>query len=93
MKSTTNPAKAPAREPSVPDVPLHEFRKNATEVVRASISNFRGHQLADIRVYYEAPDGTWPTKKGLALGLDLLPELRKAVDALEEAARAKGLAA
>jgi hypothetical protein len=75
------------------DAVLYRFRKNATEVVQATLSTFHGHQLADIRVYFEAVDGTWPTKKGLSVGVDLLPELRAAVEALEAAAKQRGLAA
>ena len=83
-----------ALEQSGPDAPLYQFRKNATEVVQARLSVFHGHQLADVRVYFETDDGTLrPTKKGLAIGLDLLPELRAAVEALERAVAARGLAA
>lgn len=93
MKGKTKAPDAPDPKASDSGAPLYEFRKNAIEVVRATISTFHGHQLADIRVYFQAEDGTWPTKKGLAIGLDLLPELRAAVEALERAASAKGLAA
>lgn len=87
-------ARTPAPDQTGPDDPIYEFRKNATEVVRATLSFFRGHQLVDIRAYYEAEDGSFrPTKKGLAIGLDLLPELRAAVEALERAVAARGLAA
>jgi hypothetical protein len=85
---------SPAAERQDPTSALYEFRKNAIEVVRANLSTFRGHELADLRVYYEADDGSLrPTKKGLCVGIDLLPELRAAVEALEVAARKRGLAA
>lgn len=93
MKTAKDPTKVQVREPSAPGAPLYQFQKNATEVVRASLSTFHGHQLVDIRVYFVAEDGTWPTKKGLAIGLDLLPELRAAVEALEAAVAKRGLAA
>ncbi len=64
---------------------LHRFRKNATEEVRATISTFKGVDYASIRVDYEAEPGVWhPTKKGLTIALDLLPELEKAVRALRK---------
>ena len=64
---------------------LHRFRKNATEEVRATISTFKGVDYASIRVYYEAEPGVWhPTKRGLTIALDLLPELEKAVRALRK---------
>lgn len=68
------------------DEVLHRFRKNSLEEVRATISEFKGTAYASIRVYYESEPGTWyPTRKGLTLPLDLLPELEKAVQALSGA--------
>ena len=66
---------------------LHRFRKNSSEEVRATISEFKGTNYASIRVYYEAEPGVWrPTKKGLTIAVDLLDELEQAVQALKEAA-------
>jgi hypothetical protein len=70
---------------------LYEFPKSTREVVRARIKRLSGRNYADLRVYYEAetdgPETEYlPSKKGIALRLDLLPELRRTVDALEEAA-------
>lgn len=66
---------------------LHRFRKNSSEEVRATISEFKGTDYASILVYYEAEPGVWhPTKKGLTIALDLLDELEKAVRALKRAA-------
>ncbi len=66
---------------------LHRFRKNSSEEVQATISEFQGTDYASIRVCYEAEPGVWhPTKKGLTIALDLLPELEKAVRALRKAA-------
>ena len=65
---------------------VHEFSKNSTEVVRASITHFKGNDYADIRVFYEAEDGEHrPTKKGLTVSLDLLGDLEAAVKALKKA--------
>jgi hypothetical protein len=64
---------------------LHRFRKNSSEEVRATISEFKGADYASIRVYYEAEPGLWrPTKKGLTIAVDLLDELERAVQALKE---------
>ncbi len=55
-------------------------------VERSSRSTFRGHRLADIRVWVERADGEFiPTRKGISLGVDLLPELADAVRALRDA--------
>lgn len=52
------------------------FKKNSREQVRVSLSDFHGHQIIDMRVFW-TPDGTnWnPSKKGLAIGVEKLPLL------------------
>lgn len=66
---------------------VYSFPKNAREEVRASLSTFHGHRLADIRVYVaDSDDVDHPTKKGIAVKVADLPKLREAVDALIEAA-------
>ncbi len=66
---------------------VYSFRKNALEQVRASISTYKGKQYADMRVYYESDDGEWrPTKEGITIALDLLPELDEALKKLRKAA-------
>ena len=45
-----------------------QFEKNATEVVRISLTEFRGRQLVDVRVYYTDDEGAYrPTRKGISL--------------------------
>ena len=66
---------------------VHEFAKNSNEVVRASLTHFKGNDYADIRVFYEADDGNHrPTKKGLTLATELLEELETAIKKLKKAA-------
>lgn len=64
--------------------PAFEFRKNGAETVRAFIAPYAGHELAHVRVFFKNPKtgDVMPTRKGLALRLECLPELRNAVDAL-----------
>lgn len=67
------------------DMTVSEFQKSATEKVIAKLREFRGRRYADIRVYYLAniTDNTYaPTKKGVTIAPDLLPELAKMVDEL-----------
>ncbi len=62
---------------------ISEFRKNAKEEVRVSLSNYRGHDLIDIRVFYNSGniDGDrFPTKKGITMSTKLIPDLKKAID-------------
>lgn len=69
------------------DLVVFSFPKNAREEVRATLSTYRGHRLADIRVYVaDADDVDHPTKKGIAVKVADLPRLREAVEALIEAA-------
>ena len=67
------------------DEVIVEFAKNAAEVVRISLTEYRGHQLIDARVYYSADEGEYrPTKKGLSLSVGLYTELRQALLTLEK---------
>ena len=62
---------------------ISEFRKNAKEEVRVTLSNYRGNDVIDIRVYCypNNPDGDlWPTKKGITMSTKLLPDLKQAID-------------
>lgn len=68
------------------DEVIAQFEKNATEVVRVSLTEFRGHKLIDIRVYYSDDEGQYkPTKKGVSLSVGLYTDFKKGVLALEKA--------
>ena len=59
------------------------IQKNAREELRVSLENFRGHDIANLRVWYCADDGEMrPGKQGVALRRDLLPDL---IEALKQA--------
>ena len=62
--------------------------KNAREEIRVSLTEYKGHDLCDMRVYCEpyAGDERVATKKGISLSLAKLPEL---IAALQEA-RSRG---
>ncbi len=54
--------------------------KNSREVVHVSVDHYRGHDLLNLRVWYESDDGTMrPGRQGLALRLALVPELLEAL--------------
>jgi hypothetical protein len=62
---------------------LYEFEKNAAERVRAELTNWNGRDVLNLRVFFDAGSGTpdWrPTKKGLTIRTELIPDLKKAVD-------------
>ena len=57
-----------------------EIQKNTLEKIRIQRTNFNGHELIDIRVYYEAENGEWkPTKKEIAFSLSLANEVIKGI--------------
>ena len=67
------------------DEVIAQFEKNATEVVRLSLTEYRGHKLVDIRVYYSDDQGQYrPTKKGVSLSVNLYADFKRAVHALEK---------
>jgi len=65
---------------------IHQFPKNATEEVRASLTEYKGHKLIDLRIYYEPEDGAErrPTKKGITIDVGLYPELKRAMVKIEK---------
>jgi len=68
------------------DEVIAQFEKNATEVVRVSLTEYRGHKLLDIRVYYSDDEGQYrPTKKGVSLAVGLYADFKQALAALERA--------
>ncbi len=72
--------------------PLATIRKNSSEELRVSLDEFRGHQLVALRVWFQSSDGEMrPGKQGLALKVDLLPELRAAILEAEAEALRRGL--
>lgn len=67
------------------DEVITQFEKNATEVVRVSLTEFRGHKLIDMRVYYSDDEGQYrPTKKGVSLSVGLYTDFKLAIQALEK---------
>ena len=74
------------------DETIFTFGKNATEEVRATLSEYKGHQLFSLRVWFESEPGKWvATKKGITLRVDLFPEFKRAVEKLEAAMLETGL--
>ena len=59
---------------------IHEFNRNSTEKVRFSLNSFKGHEYADLRIFYETDEGEWrPTKKGLTVSIELVEELYEGI--------------
>ena len=71
---------------------IASFPKNSFEEVRISLTEFKGKELIDLRVYYQ-PDGEEemrPTKKGITISLEKFPELKKAFLRWKKYSRKKG---
>jgi hypothetical protein len=67
------------------DALVARIAKNPTEEVRVSLTSYRGHDLVDIRVFFQDEQGEWrPTKRGVSLSVDSFSELRDAIVKAEE---------
>lgn len=61
---------------------IYKFSKNSMEEVRVSIQDYKGRRYLSIWVWFKNDEDNWqPSKKGLNLSLDLLGDLKKAIDA------------
>ena len=66
---------------------IASFEKNSAEVVRVHLQTWRTQRYVDIRVWMQARPGdgeaaAQPTHKGITLNIELLDELRKAIDSV-----------
>ena len=61
---------------------VHAFQKNPEEEVRFTLKEYKDRRYLDIRLWFQSSGGGeyFPTKKGLTLGLEHLPEFRKGVE-------------
>ena len=64
----------------------YEFNKNSRELVRVGHTEYQGHKLIYLRVFYNAGSDEkpeWrPTRKGITISEELVNELSKAVESL-----------
>ena len=52
-----------------------DIQKNSREVIRVSASEYEGHDLIDLRVWYDDDGDVKPTKKGIAFNPSVTKEL------------------
>ena len=71
--------------------PIAVIKKNAREEIRVSLTQFKGHDLADARIFADNGTEYIPTRKGLTFAVKLLPELIAALREAEAEARRRGL--
>lgn len=68
------------------------IRKSASEELRLGLEEYRGHQLLNLRVWFQDSDGQKrPGRQGLAVRVELLPQFREAILEIEAEARRLGL--
>jgi hypothetical protein len=74
--------------PARGEIVVARFGKNAREEVRVTVGEYRGRQVADFRVWTRLDDHDQPTRKGLTIRVEQVPELLAAVHAVMEVGRA-----
>ena len=56
--------------------PIRDIPKNSRKTIHVTLDEDQGHELVNIRVWYDAGDGEMrPTKKGISFKVDLLPDV------------------
>ena len=64
---------------------IYEFEKNSVEKVKVTEAIFKGKKYIDIRIWAQGenpgePGSEQPTKKGICLSAELLPDLIQALN-------------
>jgi len=71
--------------------PVCKVPKNSQEIIQFNLEEFKGHKLADLRVYCQDEKGSMiPTRKGISIPISLWPQFRKGLGKLEQAIIAAG---
>ena len=62
------------------------FAKNKYQDVKVRLSEYQGNDVIDIRIWTQPPQGEEkvPTGKGVNVNVRLFPELKKAIEKLEQ---------
>ena len=65
---------------------VHSFPKGQDEEIQMSIRKYKGRLYIDLRVWFmsKSAQSMRPTKKGVFIPFDQLPQLRKGVDELAQ---------
>ena len=65
--------------------------KNSREQIMISLTEFKGHDLIDVRVFANDGSEHVATRKGISIAVGRLPELIQALQGAEAEARRRGL--
>ncbi len=67
---------------------IKDIERNSTEIIRVEVSEFKGRELINLRIWYQSMSGGdmvyKPTQKGVALNIDKYEELKEAIDKIGE---------
>ena len=71
--------------------PVCTVPKNSQEIIQFNLEEFKGHRLADMRVYcQQGGKDQVPTRKGISIPISLWPQFKAALGKLEQAIIAAG---
>ena len=74
------------------EIVVGSFPKNNREEVRVSLSKFKGYDLVGVRQWFRNEnDEPRPSKSGITIRVDLLPELLELIEKARDIAVDKGL--
>ncbi len=67
---------------------IKDIKKNNNEIIRIEVSEFKGRDLINIRIWFQSIDGKGdvvykPTQKGITLSLSEYDELRDGIEKLK----------
>jgi hypothetical protein len=69
-----------------------EITKYTKEVIRITLGTFNNRQIAGLRVWFKAEDGSWrPGKAGIAFKVELLLAIAEGLSRAVNEAREQGL--
>lgn len=66
---------------------IKDIKKNNNEIIRIEVSEFKGRELINIRIWYQSINETGemvykPTPKGITLNINEFDELKEAIEKL-----------
>ena len=65
---------------------IKDIKRNANEIIRIEVSEFKGRELINIRIWYQAIAGGdvvfKPTQKGVTLNISEFEELKDGIEKL-----------
>lgn len=60
---------------------IADIERNSREIIRIEVSEFKGKELINLRIWYSHFDGSYrPTQKGVALDISKYDDLKAAID-------------